>query len=139
MGRTSGHKAKIDIDVGQTASFVELEQVTDSSVEKLIDLLESSEYGDDGERRTPGRVDFTLDATVNLDLGLSSHQDLYGALRDGTLVDVEVTPDRDTAANKITATCYCGTGSSDLGGGDVETEDFSFENADGSKWAFETA
>lgn len=134
----SSHNAKIEIDKGQTSSFTELAKVTTSNHDKLLNLIQSTEYGQDGEQRTAGRVDFSLSVDVNLDLTETTHTDLYDALRDGDLIDVRIYPDRDVDTY-VSATCRLASGGTDLPGDGVATESFSFENADGSKWSYTTA
>lgn len=130
----SGHKARFDIDIGQTTTFNEFVNVVSSNADVLLEQIQSSELGDDGERRTPGRNDFSADCTVNLDITDAQHRSVINACKAGTLVDVRVIPDRANAGNYIEATCRIANTNLTLSGGSTGQMSVSFQNADGSQW-----
>ena len=133
--------AKIEIDPGDNGSWEELANVVDGNPDMLQEQIEASQFGDPGERRVDGRVDFNLDLTVNFNLSEPTHQDMLDALRgdpDATPVGVRVYPDRDETGQFISAVCNAESGNLTLGGDDASPIDLTFENSDGSKWSYET-
>lgn len=134
-----GYNGEIEIDAGQTTTFEELAHVTNANVDLLRNMIESSEFNQQGVQRTGGRVDFTLSVDINFDLAETSHQSILDAIRNDELVDVRVYPDRGDTSNRITATCRVESHSISIDGGGVVTASVSLANADGSRWAYATA
>ena len=131
-------KGRVEIDPDTSGSWEKLENVTEANADMLQDQIEASHLGDEGERRINGRVDFTLEATLNFTFSESTHTDLLDAARGGGEVGVRVLPDEDESDNYIEAVCNVESGSLSLSGDDASPMDVSFENSDGNKWSYST-
>lgn len=103
---------------------------------------EISELGEEGVRRLLGRTDFTVDIDLNFDSedsGTIGHQQLLKDVGDDSIL-YRVTIDFDKTQSSFGIAAICKIANFDISADDGEqTGSFTFENADGNKFATSTS
>lgn len=134
----SGYKGKVEIDVGQTSTFTELAAVTNANPDMIAAEIEASVFNNAGQARDQGRLDFVLPVDLDFSFAEATHVSLLNAMKNRSLVDVRVYPDRDVTSY-FAATCRVFNFSIPLDGSDKPRGTVNFSNADGDEWTITVA
>lgn len=130
---TADYKGKLEVDIDNDDTWSEVTNTVDATANPTNNSIDSSQLDDAGNRRTQGRADFSVEATVNLDLTLTQHQTLLDRAKDESEIGMRWYPDRNNS-QYLEAVGLISDFSLEATGDDVVSGSFTFQNSDGNEW-----